>query len=37
MRFKAVKIQKGAGGWGGPLIIKPEEGKDKIASVTGEE
>lgn len=35
MKFKAVKIQKGAGGWGGPLIIKPEEGKDKIASVTG--
>ncbi len=35
MRFRAVKIQKGAGGWGGPLIIKPEEGKDKIASVTG--
>lgn len=35
MGFKAVKIEKGAGGWGGPLIIKPAEGKEKIASVTG--
>lgn len=35
MTYKAVKIQKGRDGWGGPLIIKPVEGKDKIASVTG--
>jgi len=35
MEYKAVKIQKGPGGWGGPLIIKPSEGKDKIVSVTG--
>ena len=35
MKYKAVKIHKGPDGWGGPLIIKPVEGKDKIASVTG--
>lgn len=35
MEYKAVKIQKGPGGWGGPLIIKPSEGKDKVVSVTG--
>ncbi|AYO30911.1 PTS sorbitol transporter subunit IIB [Biomaibacter acetigenes] len=35
MEYKAVKIEKGPSGWGGPLIIKPSEGKDKIVSVTG--
>lgn len=33
--YKAVKIEKGPHGWGGPLIIKPTEKKNKIASVTG--
>lgn len=33
--YKAVKITQGKGGFGGPLIIKPEEGKDIILSVTG--
>lgn len=33
--FKAVKIEKGKGGWGGPLIILPTEKKNKIVSVTG--
>ena len=33
--YKAVKIEKGSQGWGGPLIIKPTEKKNKIASVTG--
>lgn len=33
--YRAVKITKGSGGFGGPLVIKPEEGKDKILSVTG--
>lgn len=35
MMYKAVRIEKGANGWGGPLVIRPEEGKDKIVSVTG--
>ncbi|MCR4431414.1 MAG: PTS glucitol/sorbitol transporter subunit IIB [Tepidanaerobacteraceae bacterium] len=35
MEYKAVKIEKGASGWGGPLIIRPSAGKDKIVSVTG--
>lgn len=33
--YHAVKISKGTSGWGGPLVIKPTEGKDKIMSVTG--
>lgn len=33
--YRAVKITKGSGGFGGPLVIKPEEGKDIILSVTG--
>lgn len=35
MRYKAVKVEKGPGGWGGPLVIRPVEGKDKIVSITG--
>ena len=35
MAYKAVKIVKGRGGWGGPLIVKPEPGKDLIYCVTG--
>jgi glucitol/sorbitol PTS system EIIB component len=35
MAYKAVKIAKGRGGWGGPLVIKPEPGKDLIYCVTG--
>ncbi|MBC8587989.1 PTS glucitol/sorbitol transporter subunit IIB [Paratissierella segnis] len=33
--YRAVKITKGSGGFGGPLVVKPEEGKDIILSVTG--
>lgn len=33
--YKAVKIEKGKGGWGGPLVIKPTEKRNKIVSVTG--
>ncbi|MHB1393583.1 MAG: PTS glucitol/sorbitol transporter subunit IIB [Clostridia bacterium] len=33
--YKAVKIEKGSSGWGGPLVIQPTEKKNKIVSVTG--
>ncbi len=33
--YKAVKIEKGTGGWGGPLVILPTEKANKIVSVTG--
>ncbi|GFN35614.1 PTS glucitol/sorbitol transporter subunit IIB [Tepidimicrobium xylanilyticum] len=33
--YKAVKITKGPGGFGGPLVIKPTEEKNIILSVTG--
>jgi sorbitol-specific phosphotransferase system component IIBC len=33
--YKRVKITAGKRGWGGPLIIAPESGKDLIYSVTG--
>ena len=33
--FKAVKIERGSQGWGGPLIIEPTADKDKIVAITG--
>ncbi|MGH6763513.1 MAG: PTS glucitol/sorbitol transporter subunit IIB [Phyllobacterium sp.] len=33
--YKAVKISKGSGGWGGPLTIQPTEQRSKVVSVTG--
>ncbi|WP_048644753.1 PTS glucitol/sorbitol transporter subunit IIB [Nitratireductor soli] len=33
--YKAVKISKGASGWGGPLVIEPTAERSKIVSVTG--
>lgn len=33
--YQAVKVSKGANGWGGPLIIQPTETKKYIVSVTG--
>ena len=33
--YKAVKIEKGRGGWGGPLVIQPTDDKPLIYSVTG--
>ena len=33
--YKAVKISRGKGGWGGPLVIQPTEQRSKIVSVTG--
>jgi glucitol/sorbitol PTS system EIIB component len=33
--YKAVKVEAGRGGWGGPLVIKPTDQKKLIYSVTG--
>jgi sorbitol-specific phosphotransferase system component IIBC len=33
--YKAVRIEKGAGGWGGPLTIKPTDERNLIYCVTG--
>lgn len=33
--FKAVRIEKGPRGWGGPLTIKPQPGREYVVSVTG--
>ena len=33
--FKAVKVSKGRGGWGGPLVIQPTDQRNKVVSVTG--
>jgi PTS system glucitol/sorbitol-specific IIB component len=35
MAYKPVKISKGAGGWGGPLVIEPTDQRNKVVSVTG--
>lgn len=34
-KYRAVKIEAGKRGWGGPLVIKPEPGRELIYSVTG--
>ena len=33
--FRAVRIERGPQGWGGPLVIKPTAEKNKIMAVTG--
>ena len=33
--FRSVRIERGAQGWGGPLVIQPTAEKDKIVAVTG--
>lgn len=33
--YRAVKIEKGSSGWGGPLIIQPTAVRNKIVSITG--
>ncbi len=33
--FRAVRVERGSQGWGGPLIIEPTAEKDKIMAVTG--
>ncbi|SDY29017.1 PTS glucitol/sorbitol transporter subunit IIB [Salimicrobium album] len=34
-KYKSVKIEKGAGGFGGPLTITPDETKNKVVNITG--
>ncbi|MBM7542224.1 PTS glucitol/sorbitol transporter subunit IIB [Amphibacillus cookii] len=36
-QYQAVKVTKGASGFGGPLIIEPTEQKNKIVYITGGE
>lgn len=33
--YKAVRISRGSGGWGGPLVIEPTTQRNKVVSVTG--
>ncbi|MFZ7120389.1 MAG: PTS glucitol/sorbitol transporter subunit IIB [Eubacteriaceae bacterium] len=35
MAFNTIRLEKGKGGWGGPLVIKPDEKRNKVISVTG--
>jgi glucitol/sorbitol PTS system EIIB component len=35
MSYNAVRIEKGPGGWGGPLVIQPDEKRNKVVAVTG--
>ena len=37
VEFRAVRVEHGSQGWGGPLVIKPTPEKDKIVAVTGGE
>lgn len=33
--YRKVKIKAGSGGWGGPIIVEPKPGRDRIYSVVG--
>lgn len=35
MAYRSVIVERGSGGWGGPLLVRPEGKKTKIACVTG--
>lgn len=35
MSYKSIKVVKGSGGFGGPLIITPTEEKNKVIYITG--
>ena len=35
MEYKKLKITKGSGGWGGPIMVEPTEIKSKIVYITG--
>lgn len=34
-KYNAIRIEKGAGGFGGPLIVEPKAGKDTLLYITG--
>lgn len=34
-KYNAIKLVKGSGGFGGPLVVSPSEGKDKLVFITG--
>ena len=34
-QFRAVRVERGGRGWGGPLVILPTAQRDKIVAVTG--
>lgn len=33
--YRAIKIERGSGGFGGPLTVMPKDGKDKVVFITG--
>ncbi|QSX08945.1 PTS glucitol/sorbitol transporter subunit IIB [Alkalibacter rhizosphaerae] len=35
MAYNAIRLEKGKAGWGGPLVIKPDEKRNVVLSVTG--
>ncbi|RYL89333.1 PTS sorbitol transporter subunit IIB [Sporolactobacillus sp. THM7-4] len=35
MAYRSARVVRGSGGFGGPLIITPKEGKDKIVYIVG--
>lgn len=35
MGYRSIKIKKGSGGFGGPLVVTPKEGKDVVLYITG--
>ena len=35
MSYKSIKVVKGNGGFGGPLVITPSEAKHKFIYITG--
>ncbi len=34
-KYNAIKVEKGSGGFGGPWVVAPTEGKDKLVYITG--
>ena len=34
-QYKDVIVNAGAGGFGGPLVLKPDDKKNKVVNITG--